>query len=114
MVRFLVFDIFDDAVLGIDRASERPVSALPVGEAGEWMVCFDPFSGSHLDFLHEVGEGDGGVQAAQDMDVVVGAADAVEMPVVFFDDAPDVAIQLLTAFFEQHGFAVFCGEHDVV
>ena len=42
VVLFLVFDVFDDAILGIYGTGEGSIAALPVAKAGKCIVGFDP------------------------------------------------------------------------
>jgi hypothetical protein len=52
-----------------------------------------------LDLRHEIGKGQRGVQADQQMNVIIDAADPLEVGSARLDNAPDIAEQILTAVF---------------
>jgi len=54
------------------------------------------------------------MQAAENVNVIVDAVDAVKMAVAVLDDAPDVAEQVFPAVAYEDRRAVLGGKHDVV
>ena len=111
---FLMFYIFDNAIFCVDSARERAVSVLPVVKGGKDVVFFDPFGGGNLDLFDQIRQRDRRVQAGEQMDVIFDAADAVEVAVPLFDDAPDIFVKIIAVFFQQNGLSIFGCEDDVV
>jgi hypothetical protein len=54
------------------------------------------------------------MQAAENVNVILNAVDAVKMAVAVLDDAPDVAEEVFPALLLEDGRSVFRGKHNVV
>lgn len=96
---FLMFDV--TAQLGAFPGSraEGKVAVLPTGKLWKNMPASNPDRGGCLDLRHEIGKGQRGVQADQQMNVIIDAADPLEVGSARLDNAPDIAEQILTAVF---------------
>ena len=111
---FLPLDVFDQVVDVALGARKRGVSLLPVRKPFEHRVLFDPERRAGLDVLHEVRQADSGVQASEDVKVILRAVGAVKMATAVLDDAPNVAEELFAAVAPKNRCAVFGGKDDVV
>ncbi len=74
----------------------------------------NPEGRAGLDVLDEIGQPNGGMQAAEDVKVILHAVDAVKMAVAVLDDTPNVAKEIFPAVALEDRRRVFRGEHDVV
>ena len=54
------------------------------------------------------------MQAAEDVNMILHAVDAVKMAVAVLNDAPDVAKEVFPAVGLEDGRPVFCREYDVI
>ena len=110
---FLTLDVFNHRVLVIVRNGERAVAILPMREIRKDAVLFDPTTGAGFDVFDQISQRDGRMNLGHDVNVIFHAADAVEVAVFVFQDAPGVAEQVVASVGEQHAFPVLRGEDDV-
>jgi len=107
-------DVFDQIIDVAPGARKRGVSLLPVRKAFEHRVILDPMRRASFDVLHKIRQADGGVQAADDVKVVLHTIDTVKVAVAVLDDAPNVAEGVFAAVRPEGRLTVLCGEDDVI
>ena len=96
------------------RDGERAVAILPMGEIWEDTLLLDPTARGSLDVLHQISQGDGWMNLRQDVNVILYAADPVEVTVLVFQNAPSVAEEIIAPVCQQHPFAILRREDDVI
>ena len=69
----LVLDVFDDAILVVIGMSERAITVLPIRETRERLLFFDPFIARHLEVFDQFRQTDRGMQAGEDVKVILDA-----------------------------------------
>jgi hypothetical protein len=111
---FLSLDVTDQAIQIVLAAGEGAVSLLPVRELVEHGVFLNPKRRAGLDVFDEIGQADGGVQAAEDVKMILHAVDTIKMAVPLLDDAPDVAEEVLPAVALEDRRPVSRREDDVI
>ena len=113
VVLFLVADIGSDFIAGRRRDGESTVAFLP-GEGGEAVFRFDPLGGVAFEVFDEVGEGDGGGEGEEEVDVVGDSADFGWEGVKGSEATAEVGVEFVADFWSEPGFAVLGGEDEVV
>lgn len=111
---FLPFDVFNHRVFVTVRDRECAVTLLPMIEAGENVVLFNPTAGADFDVFYQIGQRNGGMNLGQNMDMIFHAADSVKMAIFIFQNAPGVAEKVITFVGEEHTLPVLRREDDVV
>lgn len=115
LVMFLLpFDVFNHRVLVAVRNRESTVTLLPMIEARENVVLFNPTAGADFDVFYQSGQRNGGMDFGQNVKVIFHAADSVQMAIFVFQNAPDVAEQVVASVGEQCTFTILRREDDVV
>ena len=110
----LALDVFDQGVSVPPRAGERAVALLPAFELGKDPLLLDPHAGRDLEIFHQTSQRDHWMERGEDVDVILHAADAVEMAVLVLQDAPEVAEQIVAAGSVQNPASVLCREDEMV
>ena len=111
---FLSLDVFDEALKVALGAGECRVSILPVREVFEDRVALNPEGGARFDVFHKIRQAHRGVQAGEDVYVVLYTVDSVKMTATIVDDAPNIAKQVFPAVALENRLPVFGRKHDVV
>ena len=93
MVFLLVLDIGRHALLVPRAAGQGAVGFPPALEQREFLAVFaQEVVGAEFEVVHEAGQGEGGRQLYEEMEVVRHPSNAVEDAALGLDDAPDVVV----------------------
>ncbi len=80
---FLIHDVINQRAFLPEGMRERTITILPMREIREHVTFLDPNRTRHLDVFDEVSEGDGRVQAAENVKVIFDAVEAVRWLCLF-------------------------------
>ena len=110
MMVFLIENVLSD-VFSLRFADAEPaVATLP---CEVWDVFFDPFTGVGFEFAHEVGVGDCGAGADEEMDVIWHSVDFESVAAEVFDGGGEVGEEFALDHGGDEGLAVFGAEDEV-
>src|SRR5262245_57845459 len=90
---YLAFDVFDQAILLAKGRGEGAVTVLPAFKTREIGLAFQPMAAAGLNFLNVLGNCQCSGQSGQNVNVVVHAADAVEVTIQVAMNSPNVLVE---------------------
>jgi hypothetical protein len=109
----LPLDVFNQAILVGVGNRERAVSVLPTLESPERSLALQPMTAAGLNFLNVLCDLECGRNCSQDVNMVVDAADSVQMALQVLMDSPDVFVWILPMAVDQCAFAILRREYDM-
>ena len=114
MMLRLVLHVLDQRVLLSRRMRERAVAFLPALERLKDAAILDPLGRGYFDVLHKISQRHGWMETAENVNVILDAADSVKMTFLVLCDAPNVTKQIFATRCIQRALTIFRREHDVI
>ncbi len=114
MVLRLCFDVFHERGLLRRRTCESAVTVLPICEGREYSVFGDPLVRAGLYLSDQVRHGNCWMHTRENMNVVLGAANAIKVAVFVLQNTPGVAEQIFSPFETKCRNTLFCRKNKVI
>jgi len=114
MVGLLILNIFDNRIPVTVGNGERSIAVLPLLEIGKKTILLDPLCGANFDGFHQIRKAYRRMKTGEDMQVIFHSIYTVQMTIIVFQYAPDVAEKAFSIVSDQRRLPVLGGEHDVI